>query len=190
MTDHFNPEFMFPYSDRVRVRKSRVGRRYPSGRRYKIWLDNPHCHYCDKFLIFEHSTLDHKVAVSKGGRSDADNLLLACRKCNRLKSDMSYEDFMRKIENKPKDKVKSWDFECLNKEQLILEWWMEYEVVLREEMSRLGKMDRLMSLSVQCEKAGIIRKSCPMPRTGAEEAAKRCDEVIAKRALQWQEFHE
>jgi 5-methylcytosine-specific restriction endonuclease McrA len=39
------------------------------------------------------ATLDHKVALVKGGRNSRDNVVAACLGCNQDKSDMTVEQF-------------------------------------------------------------------------------------------------
>lgn len=52
------------------------------------------CFYCD--LIFEKMkdiTFDHYIPRSKGGLDELENLRLAHLHCNRLKADMTPEEF-------------------------------------------------------------------------------------------------
>ena len=53
--------------------------------------DSYTCHYCGKAGgILE---VDHIIAFSKGGADDLENLVTACRKCNRQKRNKSVEEF-------------------------------------------------------------------------------------------------
>jgi len=62
--------------------------------RHEIWEHNPYCHYCwQRLPIFEETTLDHVVPVSKAGQDFPDNLVLACEKCNQQKKNKSYIKF-------------------------------------------------------------------------------------------------
>ena len=55
--------------------------------------DNYICQYCGKRGgILE---VDHSIPFSKGGSDSYDNLVTACRKCNRQKRDKSKEDFVK-----------------------------------------------------------------------------------------------
>lgn len=58
--------------------------------------DAEHCYYCK--TEFSHGifqpTLDHKVAISRGGYDGAPNLVLACQRCNSWKGHKSYELFV------------------------------------------------------------------------------------------------
>lgn len=54
------------------------------------------CVYCGTCLDLENATLDHVHPLAKGGAHNPGNLVLACSRCNRLKSDMlPYEFFAR-----------------------------------------------------------------------------------------------
>lgn len=56
------------------------------------------CAYCgqtvDKF------TQDHIIPLCKGGPHSASNVLPVCERCNNLKGDMFYAQFMKKYGNK------------------------------------------------------------------------------------------
>jgi 5-methylcytosine-specific restriction endonuclease McrA len=54
------------------------------------------CYWCREILKNDYQ-IDHRVPLSRGGRSDIQNIVLACRRCNRLKSDKLPEDFAREI---------------------------------------------------------------------------------------------
>lgn len=53
------------------------------------------CQYCGKKGgILE---CDHKIPFSKGGSDELENLVTACRKCNRRKKDRTYEQFIQSL---------------------------------------------------------------------------------------------
>lgn len=66
--------------------------------------DRWHCQGCgcwtpkDLRGTYHHNApeLDHKLPIAKGGKHVERNLQLLCRTCNRLKSDMYWNDFRRK----------------------------------------------------------------------------------------------
>ena len=43
------------------------------------------CHYCGKKFPVAELTMDHVVAVARGGTSSKGNVVPACRKCNQEK---------------------------------------------------------------------------------------------------------
>ena len=52
-----------------------------------------HCAYCGCVLNVNNMTRDHVVPKSRGGTSELDNLLPACRACNLQKGDDSLDSF-------------------------------------------------------------------------------------------------
>ena len=55
------------------------------------------CVYCGSPLDFENATLDHVHPLAKGGTHNPGNLVLACARCNRLKSDMLPHEFFARF---------------------------------------------------------------------------------------------
>ncbi|MBM7581690.1 hypothetical protein JOD02_000527 [Caldicoprobacter guelmensis] len=55
--------------------------------------DGHRCHFCAKRLEFHQASLDHYLPKSKGGTSDIFNLILSCKKCNKLKKSSIPADF-------------------------------------------------------------------------------------------------
>lgn len=54
------------------------------------------CVYCATRLDQHTATLDHVIALARGGAHDPGNLVVACAPCNRLKGDLlPYEFFAR-----------------------------------------------------------------------------------------------
>ena len=63
-------------------------------RRYKKMLverDGLRCHYCDYLMSYEEAQVDHILAKARGGTDAPHNLVLACSRCNNLKSTLCYE---------------------------------------------------------------------------------------------------
>ncbi len=50
------------------------------------------CMYCNRLCNFGEASLDHVIPRSKGGKSDWDNLVTACKKCNHRKADRTPEE--------------------------------------------------------------------------------------------------
>lgn len=55
--------------------------------------DGRRCHFCTKRLEFHQASLDHYLPKSKGGTNDIFNLILSCKKCNKLKKSSIPTDF-------------------------------------------------------------------------------------------------
>lgn len=61
--------------------------------RYKTFLikrDGLECHYCSKELTPKEAQIDHVLAKVRGGSDAPINLVLACPRCNNLKSTLCY----------------------------------------------------------------------------------------------------
>lgn len=53
------------------------------------------CHYCTLFFPKKKITIDHKHPKSKGGKNTVDNVVSSCFKCNNLKGNIPYEEFIK-----------------------------------------------------------------------------------------------
>ena len=63
--------------------------------------DSPHyaaaqgrCHYCRHPIPRGHASFDHVVPLVKGGLNVTANRVIACRPCNRYKSDRTLDEFL------------------------------------------------------------------------------------------------
>lgn len=62
-------------------------------RKYKkelVLRDGLRCHYCDILMTFNEAQVDHILAKARGGTDAPHNLVLACSRCNNLKSTLCY----------------------------------------------------------------------------------------------------
>lgn len=59
--------------------------------------DNKKCFYCAKKLLLKQITLDHYLPLSKGGTDDIFNVVISCKKCNKLKNDSIPDQFEETI---------------------------------------------------------------------------------------------
>lgn len=63
-------------------------------RRFRKWAENSHCAYCGlDIVLFSESTEDHVVPLGFGGSKGVDNIVLACKPCNKEKALFSREEF-------------------------------------------------------------------------------------------------
>lgn len=57
--------------------------------RHSFWwknkLQEAVCYYCDLKIDPEFLTMDHKIPISKGGKSTKNNIVLCCKDCNTKK---------------------------------------------------------------------------------------------------------
>lgn len=56
------------------------------------------CFYCKKHIPFGLATRDHKTPTARGGGNELENLVLACKSCNVLKSFFTAEEFFFALE--------------------------------------------------------------------------------------------
>lgn len=52
------------------------------------------CPYCKEIVTTENMSLDHKLPVSRGGSSEADNIHIVCNRCNKRKGQMRHEAYV------------------------------------------------------------------------------------------------
>jgi hypothetical protein len=76
-------------SDPVQMSKT-----YQHNIKARMWSEDPHCHFCRRWIPYRVSTLDHYIPKSNGGDDSPDNLVLCCRECNKRKGELSAEEFM------------------------------------------------------------------------------------------------
>jgi hypothetical protein len=55
-------------------------------KKYLVMRDGLRCHYCDTYVTYDEVQIDHVVAKARGGTDAPHNLVLACPRCNRVKS--------------------------------------------------------------------------------------------------------
>jgi 5-methylcytosine-specific restriction endonuclease McrA len=60
--------------------------------------DGNRCQYCGKY---DDLTLDHVLPKSRGGKTNWDNLITACKRCNSQKGDLTPEEAGMKLYQKP-----------------------------------------------------------------------------------------
>jgi hypothetical protein len=60
-------------------------------KRIKYQEQDGKCGYCEKDITLDEGVCDHKIPHSAGGRTEIDNLVVACKYCNGLKSGLPFE---------------------------------------------------------------------------------------------------
>ena len=66
-------------------------------RRTRWWVQKckaARCFYCQVPLVPDQVTMDHVVALSRGGNSTKSNIVTACRACNQHKKDRHIVDYL------------------------------------------------------------------------------------------------
>ena len=72
----------------------------PIQTRLKVWeRENKQCFYCGSKVKFEDLTIDHVKARSRGGKDHESNYVCCCKDCNKIKANMSVEEFNNVINN-------------------------------------------------------------------------------------------
>ena len=74
----------------------------PCTRKNVIVRDDYQCQYCTKRFHEKELTLDHVVPRSKGGPTEWENVVCACKKCNQTKANYYLEDCSLTLLKKPK----------------------------------------------------------------------------------------
>jgi 5-methylcytosine-specific restriction endonuclease McrA len=73
----------------------------PMTRRNIAIRDNSSCQYCGVVMETSDYTIDHVVPRARGGKSEWENLALACVSCNRQKSDALPNEVGLSLRQKP-----------------------------------------------------------------------------------------
>ncbi len=84
------------------IRRSQANEAPPTGGPpwWRAYLEagGPRCAYCRRAVGWERLTRDHVVPRSRGGRDTPDNVLPACRSCNRRKRSRRLMEFARDLD--------------------------------------------------------------------------------------------
>ncbi len=60
-------------------------------KRIKYQEQDAKCGYCNKDITLDEGVCDHKIPHSAGGRTEIDNLIVACKYCNSMKNALPFE---------------------------------------------------------------------------------------------------
>ncbi len=81
--------FGFDGMDDAEIRTERAkARELRKSRWWQRKTASGQCHYCRKKFQYKALTMDHLVPLTRGGRSNKDNLVPACKECNTKKKNM------------------------------------------------------------------------------------------------------
>lgn len=58
------------------------------------------CYYCGEPISQDKLTLDHKIPLSRGGKSNLSNLVFCCWNCNQEKDDMTDSEYREYLDNR------------------------------------------------------------------------------------------
>lgn len=61
---------------------------------WKAKLADGLCHYCEQRFSRTELTMDHKIPLAQGGKSEKSNIVCACKKCNSEKKYFSPVDMI------------------------------------------------------------------------------------------------
>lgn len=64
------------------------------------------CHFCGKMFAPRELTMEHKIPLSRGGKSMKSNLVPACKECNTRKKyllPIEWEEYLRKLSDPDHD---------------------------------------------------------------------------------------
>lgn len=77
-----DPKFTDPKHTKKEREKARALKKTPWWRQK---LQKGVCHYCESKFEASELTMDHIVPVARGGKSEKNNIVPSCRKCNQEK---------------------------------------------------------------------------------------------------------
>ena len=66
----------------------------------KVKQSSSNCYYCGCKLNNNQKTVDHKLPMSRGGKTTEDNLVVSCIDCNQDKDSMTEDEFNKFNEKK------------------------------------------------------------------------------------------
>ncbi|MCS7088737.1 MAG: HNH endonuclease [Thermoflexales bacterium] len=95
----------------------------PLSRKALLLRDNYTCQYCGAQPSRDQLTIDHVVPRSRGGRTEWENVVIACATCNRRKGNRTPEEAGMKLLRKPY-RPRFWAMALLN--MATHEAWRKY----------------------------------------------------------------
>lgn len=95
MVKEYNVSLDFiPVSDGQRKQERAKARDLRHSSWWKNKLQEAVCYYCELKVEPKLLTMDHKVPISKGGKSTKNNIVLCCKDCNTKKKQETAADIL------------------------------------------------------------------------------------------------
>ena len=92
--------YAFDLDDAEIRRERQIARDLRESQWWKRRLAKGICHYCGRSTTPRELTMDHIVAVSRGGKSTKGNVVPACKECNNAKKQllpMEWQQYLKQF---------------------------------------------------------------------------------------------
>lgn len=103
-------DFGFDGVDEAIIRQERQkARELRKSRWWQNRLAQGLCHYCGRKFKPAELTMDHVVALARGGRSDKNNVVPTCKECNNKKKTLlpqEWDEYMQSLQKNDGDSAK------------------------------------------------------------------------------------
>ena len=89
-------------ADSISNREKRIARELRDSSWWRSKTASGKCYYCGGIFKPSELTMDHKIPISRGGRSEKINIVPACKECNNKKRYMlpvEWDEYMNKLKN-------------------------------------------------------------------------------------------
>lgn len=101
---------MWDFDEEWMTRERQKAKNLKKSRWWQNLIQKTQCYYCRTPISRSEVTMDHVVAISRGGRSTAGNLVPACKNCNEQKrslTPMEWLDYRQDFKKSPTDSAAS-----------------------------------------------------------------------------------
>ena len=89
---------MWEFDEDFQNRERLKGKELKKSRWWQNLIQNTKCYYCQIPIRRTEVTMDHIVPISRGGRSNAGNLVPACKTCNEQKRSLTAVEWQHFLE--------------------------------------------------------------------------------------------
>lgn len=90
-------EFYFSQDEEIQKREKNKARELRNSQWWKRKRSQGNCHYCGENFPPNELTMDHVVAISRGGQSVKNNVVPCCKRCNtkkRMMLPLEWDEYM------------------------------------------------------------------------------------------------